>query len=110
MTIQTTPVTFPLRAEMPTDRDVPGSYNFTCAANDIVGDEQTSGMHFSCPCGCGNISYLAFTYHPDAVRGGGPEWEWDGNRERPTLKSSVLQSGLPCKWHGWLRDGYWVLA
>lgn len=114
--------TFPLKAEMPTQSDRPGSYNFTIyvrheGRGHIVpmsepdADQMpTTGMHFSCPCGCGAISYLAFTSRPAFLKGGGPEWEWNGDRDRPTLSPSVLQSGLPCKWHGFLRDGYWVLA
>lgn len=32
------------------------------------------------------------------------EWEWDGNREAPTLTPSILHhSRVP--WHGWLRAG-----
>jgi hypothetical protein len=34
-------------------------------------------------------------------------WDWDGNREAPTLTPSVLQSGLPCRWHGYLTAGEW---
>jgi hypothetical protein len=102
--------TFPLRAEKPTNLDVPGSFNFTCMVDHEVGKEKTSGMHFCCPCGCGNMSYMAFTCRPEKAKAGGPEWEWNGDRENPTLTPSVHQTGLPCKWHGWLRDGYWVLA
>ena len=63
-----------------------------------------AGIAFVCPCGCGNESYMP-------IRGGGgaggPSWEWDGNREAPTLTPSVFNSGMPCQWHGWLRAGVW---
>jgi len=56
------------------------------------------GIAFRCPCGCGYTSWLPVTQED---RG----WEWDGNREAPTLTPSILQSGLPCKWHGYLTAG-----
>ena len=60
------------------------------------------GVAFFCPCGCGNESYL-----PIAGHGHPQEWEWDGNREAPTLSPSVFNTGMPCQWHGWLRAGEW---
>ncbi|WP_425354930.1 DUF6527 family protein [Oceaniglobus trochenteri] len=59
---------------------------------------------FNCPCGCGLRSFLAFD---DGVNPS-PHWKWDGNRERPTLSPSVFNTGMPCRWHGWLRQGEWV--
>ena len=56
------------------------------------------GMAFRCPCGCGYTSWLPV----DREERG---WAWDGNREAPTLTPSILQSGLPCKWHGFLTNG-----
>lgn len=36
-------------------------------------------------------------------------WNWDGNREAPTLTPSILHWGNgrdePATWHGYLRDG-----
>ncbi len=32
-------------------------------------------------------------------------WQWDGNRERPTLTPSVHAPG---RWHGWIRGGRMV--
>lgn len=61
---------------------------------------EMKGIAFRCPCGCGEESWLP-------VGRGERGWEWDGNREAPTLKPSVLQSGLPCKWHGYLTGGEW---
>jgi len=65
-------------------------------------DGSVGGIAFVCPCGCGNESYLP-------LRGHGPphEWDWDGNREAPTLSPSVFNTGMPCQWHGWLRAGEW---
>jgi hypothetical protein len=44
---------------------------------------------------------------------GKPAWEWDGNREAPTLSPSILVhggKGQPDQWHGWLRAGKLVTA
>ncbi len=57
------------------------------------------GIAFRCPCGCGLESYLPLS-------GPGPVWTWDGNRELPTVNPSVLQVG-GCRWHGYLRAGFW---
>jgi hypothetical protein len=66
------------------------------------GDGALGGIAFFCPCGCGGESYL-----PAKGYGHSQEWEWDGNREAPTLTPSVQQVG-GCQWHGWLRGGEWV--
>lgn len=37
-----------------------------------------------------------------------PVWDWDGNKEAPTLSPSILvhgASGQADKWHGYLRAG-----
>lgn len=62
--------------------------------------DRVGGFAFRCPCGCGGESWLP-------VGRGDAGWEWDGNEEAPTLTPSVLQQRLPCKWHGWLRNGHW---
>ena len=64
---------------------------------------RTAGMIYVCPCGCGQHGSLAF--RPRQFPGA--SWEWDGNRERPTLTPSVHRVG---HWHGWLRDGAWHQA
>lgn len=35
-------------------------------------------------------------------KNGGPRWQWDGNRESPTLSPSLHCIG---HWHGFLRNG-----
>jgi len=74
---------------------VPGAIEFR--SNDGV----VKGIAFRCPCGCGEESWL-----PVRIEERG--WRWDGNMQQPTLTPSVLQSGLPCKWHGYLTAGQWV--
>ena len=66
-------------------------------------DGTMAGFQFICPCGCGNESWLPF----GTAEGG---WTFDRNLEAPTLWPSVNNTGMPCGWHGWLRNGQWVLA
>ena len=73
-------------------------------------DRDDAGIFFGCPCGCGEMHSLDFRPH-DGRR---PSWEWNGNRERPTLTPSVniLQfdeagNRVGEHWHGWLTDGQW---
>lgn len=61
-------------------------------------DGQVKGIAFRCPCGCGYESWLP-------VAKGERGWEWNGSFDAPSLTPSILQSGLPCKWHGYLTDG-----
>lgn len=61
-------------------------------------DREVAGMIYLCPCGCRRTGALHFRPHPS------PSWEWDGNREAPTLSPSVHHVG---HWHGWLRAGIW---
>jgi len=60
-------------------------------------DGSVRGIAFRCPCGCGFESWLPVN------REGG--WNWDGNMAAPTVTPSILQSGLSCKWHGYLTAG-----
>lgn len=69
------------------------------------GDGTVGGFQFICPCGCGNESWLPV--NREIGMGG---WTWDGNSDAPTLTPSVFNAGMPCRWHGWLRAGRWVLA
>ncbi|VDS08847.1 hypothetical protein PARHAE_02032 [Paracoccus haematequi] len=76
---------------------IAGSIQFVERADGSVG-----GLHFVCPCGCGNESYL-----PLRGTGHSHEWDWDGNWDAPTLTPSIFNTGMPCRWHGWLRAGEW---
>lgn len=65
--------------------------------------EEPSRILFCCPCGCESIigvnvkpeEQLGVVKHP---------WQWNGNRERPTLTPSIRVVGC-CEWHGYLTDG-----
>lgn len=41
---------------------------------------------------------------PQGQNGGRPQWDWDGNRENPTLSPSINCEGH-CGWHGYVRGG-----
>lgn len=67
---------------------------------------------FTCPCGCGSMSRLPIGLNekpPQGVDPGGVKatWQWDGNREAPTLSPSIHHIG---HWHGYLRAGFWTQA
>jgi hypothetical protein len=53
---------------------------------------------FICPCGCKAIRSVPVK--------GPQKWNWDGNRELPTLTPSILIVG-ECGWHGFLTGGEW---
>ena len=60
------------------------------------------GIEFLCPC-CGTPSYLnLIASHP------GPFWSWNGDEDKPTLKPSIFNTGMKCRWHGYLTDGEFV--
>lgn len=95
----------------------PGQFAFT-GIGGLAGGPY--GMVFSCPCGCGVESSIAFDNRPAEWISKTPErlaWHWDGNRENPTLSPSLhkpsdclLGSDLGTMqphpgWHGFLRAG-----
>jgi hypothetical protein len=41
-------------------------------------------------------------HDPQGQNGGIAQWEWDGNRDRPTFSPSVNCGGC---WHGYIRNG-----
>lgn len=87
------------------ERVAPDSSAGAFAFNVRASDGEIVGMTFKCPCGCADIGRLNF----DPLKTDQPCWQWDGNREAPTLSPSVQKVGQ-CAWHGWLRAGDWVEA
>lgn len=81
---------------------VPGS--FTVTEPDPVTGEQR--MTYVCPCGCGVWGNLRVGngFKP---AGRPASWNWNGSFDAPDLSPSVNHVG---HWHGWLRNGQWVLA
>lgn len=57
---------------------------------------------FICP-GCKSITAIALR---PVVDGSPQSWDFDGNMEAPTLNPSINHVGC---WHGWLRNGEFVL-
>lgn len=73
------------------------------------GKEQT--FSFRCPRRlnkdgvCGNLIIAGRTTlkrDPGGQNGGIAQWEWDGNREKPTFGPSINCGGC---WHGYIRAG-----
>lgn len=87
----------------------PGQIAWVDREGDPAAPGSEARLVFCCPCGCGG-------YGSAPVRRGGhrtkrPEWTWNGNREAPTLHPSVwFNKGERGDWHGWLRNGEWLLA
>ena len=53
---------------------------------------------FICPCGCAKVRSVPVK--------GERKWNWNGDRELPTLTPSIKIVG-ECNWHGWLTKGEW---
>lgn len=75
---------------------------------DSAGGRIDAALGFLCPACGSEHSVGIFPEH-------GTGWQWDGNRERPTLTPSIqiIRHGSNdngCRWHGWLRNGEWVNA
>ena len=89
--------TAPVKATLVSDIDSPGA---PAGAFELfnAGERAFAGMIYICPCGCGAKGALNFRPHES------PSWDWDGNRDAPTLSPSVHHVG---HWHGWLRNGIW---
>jgi hypothetical protein len=99
----------PVKAMLVGDIDersnLPGAFGYYIHRDS--GDEPR-GIIYSCPCGCGRLGSLAFRpLSEDDVKHKRASWEWDKNREEPTLSPSVHHVG---HWHGYLRKGMWVQA
>jgi hypothetical protein len=79
----------------------------TCHWDFYENDRNADGsLNFVCPCGCGDVDFIIVV----RPRGEGyyRAWKWDGNREKPTITSSILRRGSKCQWHGYLTNGEFV--
>ena len=61
-------------------------------------DGPNQNLIFICPCGCAAVRSVPVK--------GPQKWNWDGNKELPTLTPSILIIG-ECRWHGFLTQGEW---
>lgn len=66
------------------------------------GGTRVGGLIIGCP-GCGKLTLLPFK--PVEV---GAAWEWDGDRDQPTLTPSIRHTDVTCGWHGHLIRGKFV--
>ena len=80
----------PIRKELP-----PGAASWT---HWYSRPDEIAGLQFVCPCGCGAIGYVNVSGDKK------PLWQWDGNKEKPTLSPSIQRTS-GCRWHGYLRAG-----
>lgn len=98
-----------------TPRSAPGAFWYLQGFN----GEPDTGIHHTCPCGCGIISGI--NLKGDRV----PLWTITGTRDKPTLAPSVgihawennptyprraEKEADGYHWHGWLRNGVWEVA
>lgn len=85
----------PVKATLVEDIDADGIPDgaFELSGNPVA------GLWYVCPCGCGTHGFLPIRPAQS------PSWEFDGNRESPTLSPSVHHVG---HWHGWLKNGMWT--
>lgn len=70
------------------------------------GSETPTGILFVCP-GCGEVTSCSF----DGLDGH-PKWSWNGYREAPHLRPSILSDPAKggCGWHGFLNHGRFELG
>lgn len=89
--VRTEPVPFTVVAEIGKDSP-PGAAEYWPSGH---------GFNFRCPCGCKAVGGVRIA--------GAGAWQWDGNREKPTVSPSVLlyADANQGHWHGWLRNGIW---
>ena len=82
-----------------------GSFHWTTLYG--VNDPGPFGIIFNCPCGCGEIHSASFDSCPPDMKGVGPRWHWDGDREKPTLTPSLVLNPKDggYHWHGFLKAG-----
>lgn len=101
MTEVKTPPVVAQRVDDIDDTKAAGAFDF---AFNKEGREKV--LFFRCPCGCGREGALPLRpADEDDIKYGRDTWDWDGNREKPTLTPSVWKKG---HWHGYLTAGVWV--
>lgn len=69
---------------------------------------EVEGITFLCPCGCGELAPIPVRGPANGTCKG---WDFDGNRQRPTLYPSILKlepDGRSEHWHGFLTAGAWI--
>ena len=67
----------------------------------FIGNDPPKWMRFKCPKGQGEC---VIALRPLQKNGVGASWEWDGNRESPTIRPSINCEKV-CGWHGHIIAG-----
>lgn len=84
---------------------LPGKHTYTgppgLGAYYVNQDETVGGLLFCCP-GDGVVHSISFMVGKEK-----PSWSWNGDKEKPTTKPSILCAPEKggCGWHGWLTEG-----
>jgi hypothetical protein len=84
---------------------------FCTLGNDPAQPGTEQCVEFNCPLfdrRCGPLVIAGRTNlnrHPRGENGGTAQWDWNGDREAPTLQPSVNCQGC---WHGYIRNGQCV--
>lgn len=96
--VKTKPISVTLVDSIVSDDAPAGAIKFYTAH----GGDNLAGFHFQCPCGCRRLGGVSVA--------GDRAWKWNGSREKPTVRPSVLLYGDDgnAHWHGWLTDGVWA--
>jgi hypothetical protein len=85
-----------------TDRGEAGGFIIVDAPAS-VGAEPTPHIWLAVPApGDRKVEHARLPLQPSPPNSCGASWEWDGNREKPTLSPSIHCVGV---WHGYLRAG-----
>jgi len=71
-------------------------------------DGEPAGISFTCPHGCATVSTIP-------IRPGvsGACWDWNGDRDKPTLSPSIRRRrdvAHECGFHGFLQAGVWEIC
>ena len=59
-------------------------------------------LKLSLPCDCGHLMLPVMI---GGTRAGTPNWTWNGDIEKPTVRPSVLTRGADFVCHSWINDG-----
>ena len=89
----------------PVDNIFQEEHESTPGAGQFLEDQsgKVTSLAFICPCGCGRTRCIQVS-EPLNGSHGRRIWGWNGDREKPTVRPSILDVGS-CEYHGWLTDG-----
>lgn len=77
-------------------------FDYICNPGDYYFAEDNKALIAMCPSGCGELMSLPLT-----ILDNNPRWEWNGDKECPSLTPSIQRRGPNCTWHGYLTNGVW---